>query len=180
MKNAKYMIIVILLVLIIVLLAAIFISQKNENSKKEEDEIKAEHQQEQETTLLEAKDATMSSKDKENYNLQFERYSGEIKGKEVKELLEQIIQNNDNGVNELGKFVSVHTKNISSYKGNVEDVCEQANYFESESGENTTKNVENAKKEIKKLIEKIEEEKLYTVKTSKEQGAVYAVEISEK
>lgn len=178
MKNAKYMIIVILLVLIIVLLAAIFISQKNENSKKEEDEIKTEQQQEQETTLLEAKDATMSLKDKENYNLQFERYSGEIKGKKVKELLEEIIQNNDNGVNELGKFVSVHTKNISSYKGNVEDVCEQANDFE--DGENTTKNVENAKKEIKNLIEKIEEEKLYTVKTSKEQGAVYAVEISEK
>lgn len=39
---------------------------------------------------------------------------------------------------------------------------------------------ENSKKEIKNLIEKIEEEKLYTVKTSKEQGAVYAVEISEK
>lgn len=37
-----------------------------------------------------------------------------------------------------------------------------------------------AKKEIKNLIEKIEEEKLYTVKTSKEQGAVYAVKISEK
>ena len=55
--------------------------------------------------------------------------NGEIKGKKVKELLEEIIQNNDNGVNELGKFVSVHTKNISSYKGNVEDVCEQANYF---------------------------------------------------
>lgn len=36
------------------------------------------------------------------------------------------------------------------------------------------------KKEIKNLIEKIEEEKLYTVKTSKEQGAVYAVKISEK
>ncbi len=104
--------------------------------------------------------------------------NGEIKGKKVKELLEEIIQNNDNGVNELGKFVSVHTKNISSYKGNVEDVCEQANYFE--DGENTTKNVENAKKEIKNLIEKIEEEKLYTVKTSTEQGAVYAVEISEK
>ena len=104
--------------------------------------------------------------------------NGEIKGKKVKELLEEIIQNNDNGVNELGKFVSVHTKNISSYKGNVEDVCEQANYFE--DGENTTKNVENAKKEIKNLIEKIEEEKLYTVKTSEEQGAVYAVEISEK
>lgn len=104
--------------------------------------------------------------------------NGEIKGKKVKELLEEIIQNNDNGVNELGKFVSVHKKNISSYKGNVEDVCEQANYFE--DGENTTKNVENAKKEIKNLIEKIEEEKLYTVKTSTEQGAVYAVEISEK
>ena len=104
--------------------------------------------------------------------------NGEIKGKKVKELLEEIIQNNDNGVNELGKFVSVHTKNISSYKGNVEDVCEQSNYFE--DGENTTKNVENAKKEIKNLIEKIEEEKLYTVKTSTEQGAVYAVEISEK
>lgn len=104
--------------------------------------------------------------------------NGEIKGKKVKELLEEIIQNNDNGVNELGKFVSVHTKNISSYKGNVEDVCEQANYFE--DGENTTKNIENAKKEIKNLIEKIEEEKLYTVKTSTEQGAVYAVEISEK
>ena len=145
MKNTKYMIIVILLVLIIVLLAAIFINQKNENSKKEEDEIQTKHQQEQESTLLEAKVATMSSKDKEKYNLQFEKYSGEKKGEEVIELLEQIIQNNDNGVNLAGEFVSVHTKNITSYKGNVEDVCEQANWYE--DGDNTTKNVENAKKE---------------------------------
>ena len=126
----------------------------------------------------------MGQKDKEMYNSMIRKYVGNSKkGSDVKQMIEDVISQNSQYVNESGKFISIHAGNISGYTTSKQDplksVCEAANVYESQSGENNQKNIDAARAEYRKLEQKISAGRNYKVEEKEKDGIIYMVTVSE-
>lgn len=125
----------------------------------------------------------MGQQQKEMYNAMIKKYIGDSKkGSDVKLMIEDIISQNDQYVNESGKFISIHQSGVKGFNTDtdLESACSTANVYEADSGENNQANVDGAREEYRKLKSKISAGKNYRVEESSKDGIIFAVTITEE
>lgn len=136
----------------------------------------------------------MGQQEKELYNSMIKKYIGDSKkGSDVKLMIEDVISQNNQNVNESGKFISIHvgananeaaitgTKGVTGYtEGNALDAaCTAANIYESSTGDNNQSNIDAATTAYRKLKQKISSGRNYMVQSLQTDGIIYAVYINE-
>ena len=124
----------------------------------------------------------MSQEDRDIYNTMIKKYIGNSKkGSDVKQMIDDIISQNSQYANEMGKFISIHVDTISDYNDDtLEEVTEEANSYENSNADNTIDNVNAAESEYRNLKQKINTAKNYNVTKSEKDGVIYAVTITEE
>lgn len=124
----------------------------------------------------------MSQEDRDIYNTMIKKYIGNSKkGSDVKQMIEDIISQNEQYVNESGKFISIHVGTIAGYNpANLEVVTNAANVYENDSSENNQDTIDAARDEYRVLKQKINSGKNYSVTEKEKDGIIYAVTITEK
>ena len=124
----------------------------------------------------------MAQEDRDIYNTMIKKYIGNSKkGSDVKQMIEDIISQNEQYVNESGKFISIHVGTIAGYNtANLEVVTNAANVYENDSSENNQDTIDAARDEYRVLKQKINSGKNYSVTEKEKDGIIYAVTITEK
>ena len=124
----------------------------------------------------------MAQEDCDIYNTMIKKYIGNSKkGSDVKQMIEDIISQNEQYVNESGKFISIHVGTIAGYNpANLEVVTNAANVYENDSSENNQDTIDAARDEYRVLKQKINSGKNYSVTEKEKDGIIYAVTITEK
>ncbi len=162
-------------------------SKDEENEDNEVSESKEIENTEESTygtgdSVIENAAEKMDEMEKELYNTIVKNYTTQetIRGVEVKVLIESIISQNETFVNESGKFISIHAKNISEYDDSgLEGADMVANVYENKNGENSQENIDEAHKEFRNLSEKISTTKEYHIEERESNGLIYAITIEE-
>ena len=128
-------------------------------------------------------DTAGQMRDMENdiYNSMINMYIGDSqKGSDVKEMIDNVIAQNSQYAYERGKFISIHVDKIDEYDDyTLEKVTRAANIYENVNAENSQANISAAQVEYRKLKQKINTAKNYTVTETKKDGIIYAVTISQ-
>lgn len=124
----------------------------------------------------------MAQEDRDIYNTIIKKYIGNSKkGSDVKQMIEDIISQNEQYVNESGKFISIHVGTIAGYNSdNLEVVTNAANVYENDTSENNQDTIDAARDEYRVLKQKINSGKNYSVTEKEKDGIIYAVTITEK
>lgn len=124
----------------------------------------------------------MAQEDRDIYNTMIKKYIGNSKkGSDVKQMIDDIISQNEQYVNESGKFISIHVGTIAGYNpANLEVVTNAANVYENDSSENNQDTIDAARDEYRVLKQKINSGKNYSVTEKEKDGIIYAVTITEK
>lgn len=124
----------------------------------------------------------MAQEDRDIYNTMIKKYIGNSKkGSDVKQMIEDIISQNEQYVNESGKFISIHVGTIAGYNSdNLEVVTNAANVYENDTSENNQDTIDAARDEYRVLKQKINSGKNYSVTEKEKDGIIYAVTITEK
>ena len=138
--------------------------KEDESNKKTNDQIKEAY-------------SKMGQQEKDIFNGKLMFYEGtEIKGKEVKSMLDVIIANNEQFVGTDTKFVAVYA-NISEYDGSakLESVSNLASPLK--GGNSSEANVKACAEEIENLKSKIDADKFYSVEFGKESGFIVSATI---
>lgn len=131
----------------------------------------------------------MGQQDKEMYNAMIRKYLGNSKkGTDIKQMIEDIINQNNQYVNESGKFISIHVVNdegsgfygVDGYTAtNLDTVTKNANVYEKKDAENNQANIDAATKEYRELKKKISAGRNYIVSEKTADGIIYAVDIGQ-
>lgn len=136
----------------------------------------------------------MGQQEKELYNAMIKKYIGTSKkGSDVKLMIEDIISNNNQNVNESGKFISIHvgansseaaitgTKGVSGFTTSaaLDKACSDANIYENTNGDNNQTNVDAATAEYRELKKKISSGRNYLVEALSKDGIYYAVYVNQ-
>ena len=102
-----------------------------------------------------------------------------IKGSEVKRMIDTIILSNTQNANVNGKFISIEAGEITNYKNGADlaNACKKANTYE--GGKNTQDNISAAQEEMNTLRNKINSGKDYKVTAEYESEVIYKVKIEE-
>ncbi len=124
----------------------------------------------------------MAQEDRDIYNTMIKKYIGNSKkGSDVKQMIEDIISQNEQYVTESGRFISIHVGEIDGYDDDIlEKVTNEANIYENSDAENSQTEIDAAKEEYRNLKQKINSGKNYSVTEKEEDGIIYAVTITEK
>lgn len=124
----------------------------------------------------------MAQEDRDIYNTMIKKYIGNSKkGSDVKQMIEDIISQNEQYVTESGRFISIHVGEIDGYDDDIlEKVTNEANIYENSDAENSQTEIDVAKEEYRNLKQKINSGKNYSVTEKEEDGIIYAVTITEK
>ena len=124
----------------------------------------------------------LAQEDRDIYNTMIKKYIGNSKkGSDVKQMIEDIISQNEQYVNESGKFISIHVGTISGYNSdNLEVVTNAANVYENDTSENNQDTIDAARDEYRVLKQKINSGKNYSVTEKEKDGIIYAITITEK
>ena len=124
----------------------------------------------------------MAQEDRDIYNTMIKKYIGNSKkGSDVKQMIEDIISQNEQYVTESGRFISIHVGEIDGYHDDIlEKVTNEANIYENSDAENSQTEIDVAKEEYRNLKQKINSGKNYSVTEKEEDGIIYAVTITEK
>lgn len=132
----------------------------------------------------------MGQQDKQMYNSMIEKYIGTKKGTEVKQMINEIISQNNQYVGETGKFIAIDASNIMNNATPVEEqawnyIGEAADAYASKNGTQGTNdqtNIDKATKAMRKVSEKIIAGKNYTVSADDEgsttDGIIHKVKIT--
>lgn len=123
--------------------------------------------------------AQMGQKDKEMYNATISRYIGTSKkGSDVKQMINEVISQNNQYVNESGKFISVLNNGVAGYTGNVNSICAAANVYQNANSLNNQANIDAATREMRNLAQRVSAGKNYSVQDFQEDGIIYAVVVT--
>ena len=124
----------------------------------------------------------MAQEDRDIYNTMIKKYIGNSKkGSDVKQMIEDIISQNEQYVNESGKFISIHVGTIAGYNpANLDVVTNAANVYENDTSENNQDTIDAARDEYRVLKQKINSGKNYSVTEKEKDGIIYAITITEK
>lgn len=124
----------------------------------------------------------MAQEESDIYNAMIKKYIGNSKkGSDVKQMIEDIISQNEQYVTESGRFISIHVGEIDGYDDDIlEKVTNEANIYENSDAENSQTEIDAAKEEYRNLKQKINSGKNYSVTEKEEDGIIYAVTITEK
>lgn len=124
--------------------------------------------------------AQMRQRDKEMYNAAIQRYIGQSKkGSDVKQMINEVISNNNQNVNESGKFISVLNNGVAGYNGGVNAACAAANVYQiPATSVNSQANIDAATREMRAFAQKISAGKNYNVQDFQEDGIIYAVVVT--
>lgn len=130
----------------------------------------------------------MSQQDKDIYNSRVKSYIGEnVKGSEVKAMIDAVISMNQSNANEPGKFIGLTATNIKNYNdgGNLSTNCLSASIYtedgtDNKNGNNTEDNVKNASGSMNTLKSKINSSKNYKVTDTQVQGVIVWIKIEEE
>lgn len=124
----------------------------------------------------------MGQQEKEMYNSMIKKYIGRSKkGSDVKLMIDAVISQNNQYVNESGKFISVANNGVSGYPtadGGVNDKCNLANVYTNQNAVNNQANIDAASKEMRALAQKVSAGKNYAVTEFTTDGIIYAVVIT--
>ena len=125
----------------------------------------------------------MGQQEKEMYNAMIRKYLGNSKkGTDVKQMIEDIINQNNQYVNESGKFISIHVtgNGVDGYTTTtLETVTNAANVYENKEAENSQDKIDAATKEYRNLKQKISAGRNYKVEEKMTDGIIYAVDIGQ-
>lgn len=120
--------------------------------------------------------AQMGQREKEMYNATINRYVGTSKkGSDVKQMINDVISQNNQNVNESGKFISVLNNGVAGYTGNVNALCAAANVYQNSASLNNQANIDAATAEMRNLAQRVSAGKNYDVTSYQEDGIIYAV-----
>ena len=124
----------------------------------------------------------MAQEDRDIYNTMIKKYIGNSKkGSDVKQMIEDIISQNEQYVSKSGRFISIHVGTIAGYNSdNLEVVTNATNIYENDSSENNQDTIDAARDEYRALKQKINSGKNYSVTEKEKDGIIYAVTITEK
>lgn len=124
----------------------------------------------------------MVQDEKEFHNSVIEKYIGNSKkGSDVKQMIDDIIEQNNQLVGKRCGFISIHVGTVTGYDDDtLEEVTYEANEYENENAYNNTKNVADATYEYTRLKQKINSAKNYKITSAEKDGTIYAVTITEK
>ncbi len=131
----------------------------------------------------------MGQQDKQMYNATIEKYIGQSKkGTEVKQMIEEIISNNNQYVNETGKFIAIKPTSVAGFATTGEGlegikngvIGYDADAYNGEGCENNQKNIDAASKKMRELSQKIIAGKNYIVSAEggTDDGIIHEVEIT--
>lgn len=121
----------------------------------------------------------MGQQEKELYNAMIKKYTGNSKkGSDVKQMIEDVISQNNQNVNESGKFISVCNNGIQNTGCTVNATCNAANVYTNDASVNSQDKIDAASTEMRKLKSKISAGKSYMVTPFTEDGIIYAVVIT--
>lgn len=121
----------------------------------------------------------MAQQDKEMYNSMIKKYVGTSKkGSDVKQMINDVISQNNQYVNESGKFISVLNNGVAGYNGSVNSLCAAANVYQNPASENNQKAIDDATRELRAFAQKISAGKNYHVQDFSEDGITYAVVVT--
>lgn len=139
-------------------------------------------------TTIQTAAGQMSQQDKQMYNSMIQKYIGTKSGSEIKRMIEDVISQNNQYVNESGKFISVLNNDISTYPGSsssgiskvVNQKCNVCNAYTNKSGFDCSQaKIDEASKAMRDFAKKISAGKNYDVSEFTEDGIIYAVIITE-
>ena len=120
----------------------------------------------------------MSQQEKDIYNANIMPYVNHgIKGSEVKEMIDEIISQNQSNVGEEEKFIGIITEKIEDFDGEeLKSACEKASIYNSkdssllDDGDNNEDNVKEATAKMKELKSYIDTKKNYNIDSLMYQG----------
>ncbi len=127
----------------------------------------------------------MSQQDKQMYNSMIQKYVGTKSGSEIKRMIEDVISQNNQYVNESGKFTSVLNNDISTYPGSgktadLNSKCNVCNAYTNKDGFDCSQaKIDDASKAMRAFAKKISAGKNYDVSELTEDGIIYAVIVTE-
>lgn len=146
-------------------------------------------------STIETAAGKMGENEKKLYNSMIEKYVGNSKkGSDVKLMISDVISQNNQNVDQSGKFISVHTgtatdtnatitgsKGVSGFDNSeLNTKCTAANIYENpDTGNNNQTNIDAAHAEYRKLQQKIASGRNYMVESAQKDGIIYAVYINE-
>lgn len=110
------------------------------------------------------------------------KYLGEnVKGSEVKILIEEIISSNNQNVEREGEFISVQAKNIENYTNQLvlSNACKACNNYENEEADYNMENLSKATEQMIELKSQIKANKKYKVTAEQKDGNYYSITIEE-
>ena len=196
----KKTILIICVVLVIIIIGAVIaytMIPKETNDNKEEksnntssNQVEEKDEEEEKDTDVKNTNTNEDNEDNEDkaekdekdvYNSSIKNAIGDdIKGSEVKRMIDNIILSNTENVNVNGKFISIETGEITNYDkaADLASACKKANTYE--GGKNTQENISAAQEEIIILRNKLNSGKDYKVTAEEESGVIYKVKIEEK
>ena len=125
----------------------------------------------------------MSQMEVDIYNSKIKAYiNDEVRGSEVKSLIENVISQNEENAGDTGKFIGIST----DIENSVTEACLKASMYDSKTGElasepgdNTDENVEAAAKAMGALKSKINAAKTYKISAVQASGVYVWVVIEE-
>ncbi|MBP3463083.1 MAG: hypothetical protein J6K45_01175 [Clostridia bacterium] len=131
-------------------------------------------------TTIQTAAGQMNQQDKQMYNSMIQKYIGTKSGSEIKRMIEDTISQNNQYVNESGKFISILQNGVGTYSGSVNSLCNACNAYTNASGFSSAQaDIDKASTEMRNLAKKISAGKNYDVHEYTEDGIIYAVIITE-
>lgn len=124
--------------------------------------------------------AQMGQQEKEMYNSMIKKYVGSSKkGSDVKLMIEDVISQNNQYVNESGKFITIYANDIGGFDNTaLKAACTAANAYQNSSAENSQVNIDTATAQMRALSKRISSGKNYDIKEYSEDGIIFAVAVT--
>lgn len=134
------------------------------------------------TGAMDSAVSKMSQQEKDIYNADITPYIGDnIRGSQVRQMIDRIISNNQGNAGQPGKFISVTVEGTITGYNNLDDLnsaCLKCDYYsDGGTGDNSEANVAAATSQMNTLKSKINTSKGYTVSSDQAEGAIYKITI---
>lgn len=106
----------------------------------------------------------MGQQEKQMYNSMIEKYVGTKKGTEVKQMINDIISQNNQYVGETGKFIGIDASGVPGCTdAKYKTIGDDANAYITQGAENTQEKIDGATTLMREVSQKIIAGKNYTV-----------------
>lgn len=177
----KKVVILIIVVLLLIGLAIGFAFLKNDFKKEDKAKAETEEQSNVDPDVdidLDSIPLDLTDNEKKEFNKLFEKYDGKVLSQEeTADLIDLVIETNDEYLGDGKRFVSIDDGNYSARYNRLYMRCLDANPYY--GGDNTERDVEDAKWAMEKFKESLKEDKEYEITIIKGRDMVVEIKIVE-